>query len=97
LPKKRERNEAEWYRAKVRELEKENKHLHRRIKELEKHAHMYEQGQELEEASDTEDTPRKRTCPDCGKGKLDVVSIVGRVFESCDLCDYRKKIGQVDD
>jgi ribosomal protein L37AE/L43A len=35
---------------------------------------------------------KKHSCPDCGKGELTILELIGKIFESCNLCGYRKKI-----
>ena len=93
MPKKRDKNGEEFYRGKLREAQKQIRELQRKVRELQKSQHIYEDI--LFDADITEDVEqpvRKRSCPNCGKGKLDKVEIIGRVFEKCDICDYRKKI-----
>lgn len=97
MPKKKERNAEEWLKGRIRELEKENKALHRRVKELTKREHFYEGQDEADAPGDSEDTEPKllihsRLCSECGKGKITQFEIIGRIYEQCDLCSYRKKI-----
>lgn len=90
MPKRRERNSDEWYRAEIRELEKEVRRLNKRIKELEKRDYIFDDI--IEEARF--EKPRKKivSCPECGKGELSVYDLVGRIFEECNICHYRKKL-----
>lgn len=94
MPKNRERNSDEFYKAKIRELSKEIRQLRKRIKELEKHQYIPSQDEEMCKTED--DTYPKldklKKCPNCGKGNLTTIDIIGRIFENCDVCDYRKKI-----
>jgi DNA-directed RNA polymerase subunit M/transcription elongation factor TFIIS len=95
LPKKRDKNGEEFYRGKLREAQKQIRELQRRVKELQKAQHIYEDilTEEVEEpVPETTLFTSSRTCPHCGKGKLSYIEIVGRVFEKCDICEYRKKI-----
>lgn len=39
-----------------------------------------------------EESLEPKICSFCGKGSLEIIDIVGRQFETCDTCDYRKKI-----
>jgi predicted nucleic acid-binding Zn ribbon protein len=87
LPKKRDKNGEEFYRGKLREAQKQIRNLQRKVRELEKSQHMYE-----EILFDEEPEEQPKTCPECGKGHLTTVDIVGRVFDKCDVCGYRKKI-----
>ena len=91
MPKKKDRSAEEWYRGKVRELEKENRQLRQRLKHSEKYV-----SQDDEVSTESEDTHPKvldvTVCIHCGKGHIIQKEIIGRVFEECDTCDYRKKI-----
>jgi len=94
LPKNRDRSSDEFYRGKIRELNKEIKQLLKRIKELEKF--QYIPSQDEEQIRDTEDTyrelPRIERCQSCGKGELETIDIVGRIFKVCSLCGERRKV-----
>lgn len=92
MPKKRDKNGEEFYRGKLREAQKQIRELQRKVRELEKSQHIYEDILFEEEPEQVEPPKRKRTCPECGKGHLTTVDIIGRVFEKCDVCEYRKKI-----
>jgi len=93
VPKKKERNEGEYYRGRIRELEKENRQLHKQIKYLEKNQHMYEEIILGDKDAAFEETPEKpQCCPECGKGSIKTINIIGRVFIECDTCHYRKKV-----
>lgn len=88
--KNKNRSEVEFLAGENRKLRKEVKQL-RRI--LEKHS----PAQDVEEVTDSEDTIPKvftevKVCSDCGKGKLRTFEIIGKIFEECDLCHYRKKL-----
>ena len=93
MPKRRERNSDEFYRARIRELEKEVRSLQKRVKELEK----YERSQdEPEPAGDTEDTfvdlPKLSVCGDCAKGLMVEFELMGKVYGTCSTCGHRKRL-----
>jgi hypothetical protein len=94
MPKKRDKSSDEWYKGKIRELEKETKQLRRRLK----HSEKFNKSQDDEVSTDSEDThptlieKTTKTCEVCGKGIISQKEIIGRFFEECDTCDYRKKI-----
>lgn len=95
MAKVKERSGEEFYRGKLREANKKIRQLERRIKDLERHAHIFVKNQDEEMNTDTEDTyPRKDPdlCKECGKGKLETIDIIGRIFQVCQLCGDRKKI-----
>jgi hypothetical protein len=90
LPKQKERNSEEYYRGIIRELKKEIRQLRQQLRQYEKYA-SEPLSQDEEQATSTEDTYIK-VCKNCGKGKLKEIDIVGRIFEQCDICDYRRKV-----
>jgi len=89
--KRKTHSEVEHLRGENRRLEQENRSLKRRLRDLEK----YPQDEEIDDT--TEDTHPKIEnthiiCTDCGKGKIKIFEIIGKQFEECDTCGYRKKI-----
>lgn len=95
MAKTKERSGEEFYRGKLREANKKIRQLERRIKDLERHAHIFVKNQDEEIETDNENTyPKfnKELCQACGKGKLEVIDIIGRIFQVCQLCGDRKKI-----
>lgn len=86
MAKKKERNESEYYKGIIRNLKSEVRHLRKRLKELENQQSNYQYSETEEIDLDT-----RVNCPQCGKGKLDVIKIVNRQFEKCSLCSYRTK------
>lgn len=99
MPKKKDRSEVEWLRGQLRELTKINRQLKKRLKQLENQKNTYDNyiSQDEEYSSDSEETtpqnirPVIKYCSECGKGKLYTFELVGRMFEACDICEYRKK------
>ena len=89
----------EHLRGEIRELEKENRQLKRRLTKYEKNKHLYNNViQDYEEMLvahvDTDDikTEKRKECPDCGKGHLDEYAILDKIFGTCDVCGFRKKL-----
>ena len=88
MPKKREKNADEFYRGKLREAQKQIRDLQRQVRALEKTSALREERRK-------DPKPKKDDilmCPDCGKGKLKVLEVIGKVFHICECCGYRKKI-----
>lgn len=87
MAKSKEAKEDEFYKSIIRSQKKEIKSLKQRIRQLEKFEH-------LNNSSDEEDEPleRLKQCPECGKGFIKEMDLVGRLFEVCSLCDYRSKV-----
>lgn len=93
MPKHKERSPDEWYKSEIRSLRKQVKSLQKQLKQYEKIAHMFEGSQDEELALDSEDTyPDRKRCPECTRGILETIDIVGRIFETCAICKYRKKL-----
>ncbi len=100
MPKKKDRSELEWLRGQLRELTKLNRQLKRRLRQLENHKNTYDNytSQDEDLSEDSEETmptnvrPVITYCDECGKGKLYTFELIGRLFEACDVCDYRKKV-----
>jgi ribosomal protein L44E len=86
--KNKERSESEYLRGQIRKLESENRQLKRRVKALDRRAHFYE---DLVEDA-TEDINIKDRCPSCKEGTTSIVDLKYVRFETCDSCDYRKKL-----
>lgn len=93
MPKNRSKNADEYHRGIIRELQKENRHLKKRVRQLEKAEHMFEDALLSDGPLEFEVTEKQRTCEHCGKGRLDEINVLDRIFEQCNTCDYRKKIG----
>lgn len=88
MAKNQEAKETEFYKGIIRNLKKEIKHLKQRIRQLEKFEHNYNNPKE----KDDEPLEQLKKCPDCGKGFIKEIEIVGRIFEVCSLCPHRKKL-----
>jgi len=90
MAKSKESREEEFYRGQIRQLKAENKSLKRRIKELEKRKHLYNE-RDLDEVSEFQEELKLESCPDCTRGTLREVLILDRMFKVCDVCKYRTK------
>lgn len=94
LPKKKDKSGEEFYKGKLREAQKQIRELQKSLRQLNRAKHTYEDIllEDNEEVEAPVQKPRSHTCPECGKGKLSTSDFLGRVFETCDTCDYRRKI-----
>lgn len=86
--KQRERNEVEYFKGQVRKLESENRQLKKRLKALDKRSHFYEKI--IDEAA--EDVTLKNICQVCAKGSILLLDLKYVKYETCDTCEYKKKI-----
>ena len=77
----------------IRELRSLNRSLLKRLKKVDRDY------QKALDSTEDEELPRKFeeavqraiACPNCSKGLLQVVELMGRQFSRCDTCDYRSK------
>ena len=88
--KNKNRSSEEYYRGEIRKLKKE-------VQQLRKQLNQRQPTQEVEHAGDNEDThpiiyKQTKICAECGKGEIRQFELIGRLFEECNLCEYRKKV-----
>lgn len=86
MPKKKERSNEEFYRGKLREAEKQIRDLQRQVRTLEKTAHIPKK----KDVKIPVDLPL--TCNECGKGEIQIMTLLDKVYHSCSLCSYRRKV-----
>lgn len=91
--KRSNRNDREY--TEVQYLKRENKRLKEQVRSLKRKTKQLERYSSLqtdEEPQKFEITVTKAVpCPECNKGSLSIVYVVGRCFYICDCCDYRSK------
>jgi hypothetical protein len=97
--KNKSRSAEENSRGIIRELTKENRALKKQLKQYEKYEHKdpVDLGQDDKEVSgDSEDTyvdlKKKIPCPDCGKGFFNEYELMGKIYGTCNICDFRKRL-----
>lgn len=96
MAKKKQQDETEQLKQKIKELESTNRVLRKRLKRLEQFAHEAEEIVENEiESLKEEDNSQQdeNKCPECGD-YLNLVKIAGRSFKQCvgkPACKYRTK------
>jgi hypothetical protein len=92
LPKKKDKDPAEFFRGKLREKDKLIRSLEKRIKELEKHLQPQDNSEVI---ADTEDTiPKLQMCDSesCNKGVMREFEIIGKIYGECVICGNRKRL-----
>jgi hypothetical protein len=97
LSRKKDKSELEHLRGKIRELEKENKQLRRRLKYAEKwEVDEIERESDEDVVKDSEDTLPKllaADCDNCGRGKLvQSLEIRGKIYGTCNICKANGRI-----
>lgn len=89
MAKSKHAKDEEFFRGKIRELEALVKALKRRIRQLEKQQHLYDnKDDEIEEKA-----PSRQIdwCPMCSKAEVEEFTVANRIFKRCNLCGYRSK------
>jgi hypothetical protein len=84
--KSKNKSEVEYLRGENKKLKSQLSSLNRRNKSLEKQAHFYE---EIEEDAEIIDLVN---CPVCGNKEMRIIDLKYVQYETCDACDYRKKL-----
>lgn len=76
-------------REKIRDLEKQVRNLIKELSYYKKRDHINDvlPDDEPEEVQD-----HRITCQECGKGKFDVMEIIGRIYGTCNVCGFRKRL-----
>jgi len=97
--KNKSRSSDEHQRGLIRELQKENRALKKQLKQYEKYEHkdLIELGQDDKDvAKDSEDTfvdlKKKVSCGDCGKGYFEEYELMGKIYGTCNICGFRKRL-----
>lgn len=90
-------SEVEHLKGKIKEQEKLIRSLQKQLKQLEKREHLVDNLiQDTETSRDSEDTyrelPKAVRCDDCGKGILVEYEIMNKVFGTCNICGFRKRM-----
>jgi hypothetical protein len=95
MAKPKDAKTTEYYLGIIRDQAKQIRQLEKIVKSLRKSAHLYNdilsENEQLKE-EDIPLPPKKKRCPECGKSDLIEFELIGRLFERCDLCGFRKKI-----
>lgn len=86
MSKSKHAKEDEFFKEKIRSLEKQNRQLRQRIKQLEHYP------KEIKEKEYKKSRKEENICPECSKAVLQETDFVGRKFLICYLCKYRKKL-----
>ena len=87
--KNKEHSGLELLKGRIRKLEAVNRRLRKRNKQLERKTHFHDNV--IDDVAE-EITPKGEMCTECGKGQLTTVDLKYLLIESCDTCEYRKKI-----
>jgi len=98
MAKQKEARPEEFYKSQIRNLKKENDQLRKRIRQLESNPQSEKQprlGQRLIKGLKEAIEIEKGFCPSCGKGTLEQLEFVGRIFDTCNICSYRSKARRV--
>jgi len=89
VAKQKHAKPEEHFLETIRAQKKQIKHLQQEIKRLQKELGYNQNKSTKKDRIDREIEP---DCPECSKGFLKEVEIVGRVFDVCSLCKYRSPL-----
>ena len=93
--KSKTQTEIEWFRGRVKELEKINKSLKKQLRQLEKYQHQYEPLEDVEDARNEDglyEVKKQNTCQSCGKNELKILDLNIYKYFICTLCGFKEKI-----
>lgn len=88
MAKKKDDSEIDRLEQQVRELKSINRSLMKRLKKVDRH---YKDVINEPAEPEQEKEGTKRTCPNCERGEITEVDLLGRIFERCSVCDWRSK------
>ena len=94
--KRKSHDELEHYRGLLKEAEKKIRSLEQELKRFKKHDNLYENNKdEIQEILHKQTESKKykdlEDCPECFKGKMQEMEIIGRVYATCEVCGFRKR------
>ena len=88
--KNKSHSEVEHLRGENKKLRSEVRQLQKLVKSLQKMEHMYEDNK------DVPDEPvllaTKIMCDSCGKGHMEEMYLLDRLYGTCNVCDHRKRL-----
>lgn len=88
MPKKKERNSDEYFRGQIREKDKLIKSLQRRVRELERKQHIYDEA--VDDLIDIVSQEDQAKCDKCKEGHLTEVDLKHITIIKCNTCDFKK-------
>lgn len=86
--KQKTHSKTEHLEGQIKTLKSENRQLRKRLKELERKSHFYEDII----VEEVEDIKSVETCNKCGKGTASVLDLKYVKLLICDLCEHKEKI-----
>jgi hypothetical protein len=89
MPKVKERSSDEFYKGRIKELEKEVRNLKKQLRQLQKQEHFYN-NKDLDEP-ETVIEPKKERCKECSKGFMEELNVLDRIFKRCLTCGHRTR------
>jgi len=87
-------SEVEHLRGIIREQKSIIRNLKKRVTQLTKREHYYDNLTDGSEVDDETDviSDDGGNCPSCGKTDLGILDLYYAVYKVCDLCQYREKV-----
>ena len=84
--KNKTHTETEHLKGEVRKYKSLVRQLRKKIRELERQAHFYEDV--VDEV--VKDVQVKKVCDSCGKGTLNEIDLIHVILTKCDVCDFKR-------
>lgn len=91
MARSKSHKDDENLRGEIRELKAQNKALKKRLRQLEKNKHIWEEYLVEEEDRSERKQNKQDMCPECGDGTLVYVDLGIKHLFSCSVCTYRTK------
>lgn len=97
--KRKNKNEYEYLRGEIRDLQKENKRLRQQLKQFDKSKHIYhdvisDYEEMLSQHVEIEpvESKKKTNCSECHQGIMEEFEIMDKIIGTCNNCGFRKRI-----
>ena len=91
----KEQDQIELLEKENRELKAINRSLLKQLKKLSRGINKEEYDKAIEEINEVKKEPDQsshvKKCPECSRASLTEFIIAGRLFERCNICDYKSK------
>jgi len=92
LARSKESKEDEFYKGKIRDLEKLVKTLRKHIRQLEKQRHLWENTKDDDDMHEVvkEEMKVDLDCPKCKQGVILYTDLGIKMLKTCSICTWRK-------
>lgn len=90
-------DETRHYKGIIRDLQKQVRQLQKQLKYYSKREHILEDNQEeikeiIAKKEEQVQTPKRIKCSECNQGYYDELSLLNKLYGTCDNCGHRKRL-----